>query len=112
MGAGGADMMLSFSLSMPRNNSWNGRWTGEDRCHVRVLNFGSSKKNTEKAKAILDKGYFTYSFGDGWVAGITVKQVSASEAASLRRRSVGFCGYDWMIESIKDNLTIKRVGRP
>ncbi len=72
-------MTLSFTLTMPSNNSWDGKWTGDKRLYVRCINFGKSKKGTEKAKGILQKGYFRYSFGDGWVAAIDVKEVSGNE---------------------------------
>jgi len=86
---------------MPSVGSWNGRWSGEGDLYARVINFGRSKAASEKAKAILDKGFFRYGFGDGWCAAIGVKEVSSREATSIRRTSKGFCGYDWMIDSIR-----------
>ena len=59
-------MILCFELSMPSNNSWNGRWSGEERNYCKVINFGRTKNSEHKAKAILNQGYFVYSFGDGW----------------------------------------------
>jgi len=100
-------MLLCFKLSMPNVGSWNSKWTGANSLYARVVNFGSSKKAKEKAITILNKGYFHYNFGDGWSAGISVSQINAKEAASIRRKSAGFCGYDWMIESIKDNNQIR-----
>jgi hypothetical protein len=94
-------MILSFTLSMPQNNSWNGKWTGESSLYARTINFGKSKKAAEHAQSILKTGYFRHDFGDGWAAGISVKEVSAKEAAMIRKKSDGFCGYDWMIDSIK-----------
>lgn len=104
-------MLLCFKLSMPNVGSWNGKWTGENTLYARVINFGRSEKENEKARAILDKGYYHYNFGDGWAAGIYVSQVDAKEAASIRRRSAGFSGYDWMIQSIKDNNKIQASKR-
>ena len=72
---------------------------------MKVVSFQG--KRTEKAKAILAKGYFSYNFGDGWRAAIEVTKVEAKEASKLRRQSAGFCGYDWMVESIIDNLDIQ-----
>ena len=100
-------MLLCFKLSMPNVGSWNSKWTGANSLYARVVNFGSSKKAKEKAITILNKGYFHYNFGDGWSTGISVSQINAKEAASIRRKSAGFCGYDWMIESIKDNNQIR-----
>ena len=98
-------MILCFKLSMPNNGSWNGKWTGQGRPYLKVVSFQG--KRTEKAKAILAKGYFSYNFGDGWRAAIEVTKVEAKEASKLRRQSAGFCGYDWMVESIIDNLDIQ-----
>jgi hypothetical protein len=96
-------MILSFTLSMPCNNSWNGRWSGEKQNYVVCR----SVRSTEKANSIIAKGYFSYSFGDGWVAAVKVRQVDKNEAAKLHRSSDGFCGYDWMIQSIIDNEKIQ-----
>ena len=98
-------MILCFKLSMPNNNSWNGKWTGEGRFYAKVVSFQGNKR-IEKAKKILEKGYFSYSFGDGWRAGIDVTQVEAKDSASTRRKSMGFCGYDWMVDSIISDLDI------
>jgi len=94
-------MRLSFVLSMPNVASWNGKWTGEGTLYAKVINFGRSKKANEKAQAILEYGYYCYDFGDGWSAGISVKKVSPNESAMIRRKSKGFYGYDWMIDSIR-----------
>ena len=96
-------MRLSFVLSMPNVASWNGKWTGEGTLYAKVINFGRSKKADEKAKAILAKGYYRYAFGDGWSAGISVKAVLPREAAMIRRKSKGFYGYDWMVDSIRSD---------
>ena len=83
-------MLISFELSMPGNNAWNGKWSGEGRCYVIVRGLRSPPK----------LGYYSYSFGDGWRAAVTVREVSSSAAAKLRKQSAGFCGYDWMVDSI------------
>jgi hypothetical protein len=95
---------LIFELSMPNVGSWNGKWTGESNYYARVVNFselyGKSKKAKEKADSILAKGYFRYNFGDGWAAGIHVRKADGREAVKARKNSKGFCGYDWMVDSI------------
>lgn len=91
-------MMLSFTLSMPNVGSWNGKWTGEENLYARVRNLGNTKKGREKAESL--KGYYSYNFGDGWSAGVTVEEIDRVKAARIRRNSRGFCGYDWMIDSI------------
>jgi hypothetical protein len=92
-------MLVSFELSMPSNNSWNGRWTGESSVYARVINVGTSKTARAKWEKLI--GYHTYSFGDGWRAAITVKECTSSVAHKLRKQSNGFCGYDWMIASLQ-----------
>lgn len=104
-------MLLCFELSMPNAGSWNGKWTGEGACYARIINFGRTAKAKESATAILDEGYFHYAFGDGWCAGVSVREVTAKEATKIRRKSGGFCGYDWMIESIKDHNKIQTGGQ-
>ena len=90
-------MILAFTLSMPGCGSWNGRWTGEKRFHALTRTF-QSKKAIEKAESVV--GYYTYNWSDGWCAGITVREVDKLTAAQLRKKSSGFCGYEWMIDSI------------
>ena len=95
-------MLLAFTLSMPNVGSWNGKWTAAGNLYARVISIGNKKRADE----ILAKNSFRYNFGDGWVAGISVKKVDAKEARRLRRESKGFCGYEWMIDSIRANLKI------
>jgi len=104
-------MLLSFTLSMPNNNSWNGKWSGQGILYARVINVGRSKKAMKDAEEILRAGYYHYNFGDGWAAGVTVKEVDKKEAAMIRRKSHGFCGYDWMIDSIRNYGVIQTEER-
>ena len=79
---------MIFELSMPANNSWNGRWSGADRRYT------IAKTVSEKvAKRMGD--YYSYAFGDGWVAGVTVRKAKPREKATGN-----FCGYNWMVDSI------------
>jgi len=85
-----------FTLSMPNNNSWNGKWSGSEQKYVvaRTLVEGDLSK-------IKDDSCYRYSFGDGWCAGISVQVVDgAKEKNKLIKGSTGFCGYDWMVNSI------------
>lgn len=93
-------MILCFELSMPQNNSWNGKWSGGGRYYAIVRNLGKTKKAIEKAKSILKTKTYYHHFGDGWVAGIQAREVDANEAAKCRRKSKGFWGYNWMVDSI------------
>ena len=84
---------------MPGCPSWNGRWSGEATLYAIIKNF-SSRKAKAKAQEILSKGHYSYGWSDGWRASIQVREVSAGEVRSIRKKSKGFCGYDWMVESI------------
>lgn len=95
-------MILSFELSMPSNNSWNGRWSGDSKLYAKVLNIGRTQKAEKKGREILENAPYYYNFGDGWAASVSVKAVDAKEAGQIRRKSQGFCGYDWMVRSIQD----------
>ncbi len=79
---------LIFELSMPSNNSWNGKWSGEDKKYT------IAKTVTEKKYASLDKSYY-HNFGDGWSACVTVREAKLREKATNK-----FCGYNWMIDDI------------
>jgi len=88
-------MRIEFKLSMPNVGSWNGRWTGQDRNYVHYRNIpkdivsflGLDKK----------EGYWHYNFGDGWSAGIRARVM---ETGKKEKKSDGFYGYEWMIDSI------------
>ena len=91
--------LLSFELSMPNVGSWNGKWTGLGKPYFIVDCL--PKSESEKARKILEKRYYRYNFGDGWAAGVSVKEIPDRKTATkLRKISAGFCGYDWMVSSI------------
>lgn len=83
---------LLFILTMPNVGSWNGKWTGADRAYARV-------RNAKQYPNCKEDNYY-YSFGDGWGANVEVKKVTVVEANKYIKKSVGFSGYDWMIDSI------------
>lgn len=91
-------MLVKFTLSMPGVNSWNNRWSGEEYLYARVRKF--NKSDCKNLETILEEGYFSYDFGDGWRAGISIEKIDSKEAARVRKNSRGFYGYDWMIDSI------------
>jgi len=95
-------MALCFELSMPSNNAWNGKWTGEGTCFAIIKNLGRSKKAKEKIEKLLKKGSWYYSFGDGWAAQVDVREIFGAEITAMRGKSQGFCGYNWMVDSILD----------
>ena len=105
-------MLLEFKLSMPQVGSWNGKWTGEDNYYARVINiskkWGTGKTAKELIKQMLDEGSFYYDFRDGWGMSVSVREVDSKEAAKIRKKSAGFCGYDWAIDSILQHQKIMR----
>lgn len=88
-------MLIAFTLTMPSVNTWNGQWSGQDKLYIRVENI---KK--EIGLKVLKEDTYYYKWSDGWTACIKVQRVDCKEAAKLRRKSQGFCGYEWMIKSI------------
>lgn len=95
-------MILQFTLSMPGCSSWDGKWSGSSKLYAKTESF-TGKKRIAKAQSIIDKGYYSYNFGDGWRAGVSVEQITGSRASQVRKKSSGFCGYDWMVDSIIDH---------
>ncbi len=92
---------------MPNNSSRNGKWSGDDRCYAIVKNLGRAKKAEAKGRELLSKGRYHYDFGDGWCAAVSVSEVDAKQARHKRSKSRGFCGYDWMVDSIIDHGVIR-----
>lgn len=84
---------VEFKLSMPGRNSWNGKWSGSSNNYV-VYKTLPADKVEELSKT---GGYWSYSFGDGWTAGVTMRVLPKGER---KIKSSGFCGYDWMVGSI------------
>ena len=86
-----------FTLTMPGVGSWNGKFSGEGEYYARikkVLNHGKPLyKNIE------EKNYY-YHWDDGWTAKVNMTLVTEKEAKSALKRSRGFLGYEWMIDSI------------
>lgn len=93
-------MKLAFTLSMPRNNAWNGRWSGEEKLYVKIVDIGRAKKTITKYASLSGKS-FSYDFGDGWRASVSVRFIDGKESRKLKNESAGFCGYDWMIDEIR-----------
>lgn len=100
-------MKLCFELSMPNVGSWNGKWTGANNLYARIVSIRKGKASEAKAKEILAAKSYYYNFGDGWSASVSVRAVDGREATKIKKASKGFCGYDWMIESIMSNGCIK-----
>lgn len=82
---------LIAELTMPNNNSWNGRWSGESDKYTKAL-----KVSDKKASELI--GNYYYNFGDGWGANVEIREAEYREKVTNK-----FCGYEWMINSIKSN---------
>jgi len=94
---------IEFSLSMPGVGAWNGRWSGERQRYLIYKNL------TDKIAKIsgLDresKKSWSYRWDDGWCACVSARVMSKGER---KQKSDGFCGYDWMVDSIIWNNEIK-----
>lgn len=94
-------MILVFELSMPNRGSWNGGWSAE-RDYFAIVKSFRGKKAEARAAEILAKGSYYYGWSDGWGASVAVRQVNRNESVAARRKSKGFCGYDWMVRTICD----------
>ena len=47
-------------------------------------------------------GNYSYNFGDGWKANVEIREARYREKITNK-----FCGYEWMIDSIKTHKEIK-----
>lgn len=93
---------------MPSKASWDGHWSGEGRPYVIVKTLFKKYYKGYPIDKILEQKDFYYTWNDGWTACVTAKRVDSKTATKLRSESVGFYGYDWMVESI---LKIGRIDR-
>lgn len=97
---------LSFQLTMPNIGSWNGKWSGSEKVYYRTKSFLKKNAPTSLIEKLKDKNSrgnslnYYYNFGDGWGANVLVELIDAKEAKKRNKISSGFCGYEWMIDSI------------
>lgn len=87
-------MLLCFQLTMPNNNTWEGKWSGDGKFYYEFRNV--TKQKIEE----LDGKNFYYNFGDGWGVNIRIEKIDASEKRKRQKISAGFCSYNWMINEI------------
>ena len=99
---------LVFTLTMPNVGSWNHRWSGEGNVYAksRVL---KAEQLKELKFNYTEPQDFYYGWDDGWGANIHVEVMSAKEANKYLKDSRGFCGYDWMIQSILKYGEIRKL---
>jgi hypothetical protein len=98
-------MIVCFELTMPNVGSWNGKWTGADK---RYYLFKTLRKSLGMAFMKLeDRRSWHYNFGDGWGANVSAVIVTSAEKKRRAKLSKGFCGYEWMVDSILKHDTIQ-----
>ena len=85
--------MVVFELTIPNCNTWNGAWSGAGKRYIKT------KPDRSVPKDKIGRDFF-YDFGDGWSANVNVSRMPAAEARKLEKKSAGFMGYGWMIDSI------------
>jgi hypothetical protein len=86
-----------FVLTMPGKGSWNGKWTGDGEFFARAI---PAFRYGKPLYPNLKEGSYGYFWDDGWSASVKVTFITKSEAMKARRKSKGFCGYDWMISDL------------
>lgn len=97
---------ILYTLSMPRVNTWNNKWSGENKGFYVVrkyLDGDPALKNIQTSK------FYNYDFGDGWSARIDTNVIEQKSVASYRKKSAGFMDYDWMIDEIESHGRILRL---
>ncbi len=87
---------VEFRLSMPGRASWNGRWSGEDKNFTIVKTIGK-KWLGDLGLSGANKNHWSYHFSDGWAASVEATVLGKGVRA---KKSDGFCGYDWMVDTI------------
>lgn len=84
---------------MPNSGSWNGSWSGSGDKYV----IAKTLPKDRDVESLHDKS-FRYDFGDGWVANVRCVVVDGAKEKNIAvKGSVGFCGYEWMVDSIMKN---------
>jgi len=84
---------------MPGKGSWDGKWTGEGELYARCRHY--TKVETDKIMEGKPSESWHYRWDDGWAAQVSALVIDAKKAAFIRKHSLGFWGYDWMIDSIE-----------
>jgi hypothetical protein len=88
-------MVIWFVLRMRNTPTWNESWSGAGRLYAKRVNVPKTK-----AEELLKEGSFYFSWSDGWSCAVDVVKPSPAEARAMAKNTRGFCGYEWMINSI------------
>jgi hypothetical protein len=96
-------MIACFELTMPNIGSWNGRWTGEGKKYYVIQHVYKKQESGKRILELLDgkeSVSFYHRWEDGWGANVRLELIDAGERRRRQKVSAGFCGYNWMIDSI------------
>ncbi len=97
--------LILFTLTMPNKGSWDGKWSGEGKFYGIIKNICK-----EDMLRILETKSYHYRWDDGWSVSIYAEKIDGKERNKYEKKSEGFCGYEWMIDSIiKNNKIIIEV---
>lgn len=91
-------MILMYSLTMSNRESWNGKWSGEEEGHY-IFKTVRAKCDIKRAEELNGKTFW-HNFGDGWTACIDCRIIDSKQKQYYAKKNGGFCGYDWMCNSI------------
>lgn len=94
---------IEFKLSMPNRGSWNGRWSGENRDYLKYKTISDKWAESIGLKDKNTNSWY-YGWNDGWGASVSARIMEQGEK---KKKSMGFCGYDWMVDSILMNNKIE-----
>lgn len=87
-----AQVRVEFKLSMPHAGSWNRQWSSAGR------NFTVTRRMSELSASRLGiPRSWRHAWDDGWCAAIDARVMGKGERSE---KSHGFCGYEWMVDSI------------
>ena len=98
----------AFILTMPNNNSWNGKWTGDGDLHSIVR--GYWKRQSDLLKNVDKEKNHYYNFGDGWGANVEIRKINSKEKSIYLKKTCGFSGYSWMLDEIEKYGRIRDKG--
>ncbi len=62
---------LAFELSMPSNNSWNSKWTGEDKKYIITRQI-----DDPEAAVIYNHAPYWHDFQNNWIAQVDITRIT------------------------------------
>lgn len=92
------NIRVIFELTMPHAASWNNKWSGSESGHYIFKEYPPVAFEKKWKDKVIGEWY--YRWDDGWEAKIKSRVISVEESRKLKRANSGFCGYNWMVDSI------------